>query len=328
MPHDFPRLDNEIVLKYFIKHLQNGNPLSYSELISYVKQRKLNVTNKFIRNIRKEVFASAIFTPIKKIKKYQTITLPKLSLCSTDYAEYRKDLKSYNDNNVGFSLINCVITQRRWATPLVSKTKESFETSIENAVRGNVFPAIRTVLTDRESALISDEFQQRMKDKFGIRFHFLHRYSKAWSSEIAIRDIKTKLSMALISNNSKRWVDSLQKIITSFNKEKVPGTQFRRIDIDDSNFFEFLDELYDLKDATLSFNTRSLNMNSLSPGWQNKLFKFKLNEEVFVSRSSLKEKNTFEKTSMTGGFSKKIYIIVDAFLRSTNDDQLVPGMFF
>lgn len=313
---------------YFIKHLNNGRILTSKELKRYVKQRKLNVDNAYIRNIRDDIIPTLLYKNPVKIKTYQTITVDRLGLLSMDFAFYKKEWKKFNNNYNGFLMINSVVAKKYHAIPMKSRSLKEFENVLEQICKGGIFPVISVILSDRETAITSPNFRKEMNTKYGIKFQFLTRYNKAWSSENAIFHTKKALSMALISNGGKNWVRLLTEVIANHNRKKIEGTSFSPNDININNFYDYLNELHDVKDITMTFNTNSIDSRSIKQNdWIKKLFKFKLGEKVYASKYSLYGRKSFKKRSVEGTYSNKPFLIKRAILRQTRDKKLVPGMY-
>ena len=319
--------DREKLKKYFIKRLELGNILTEEEIKKYAQKRKLKVGTGYISTLRDKVLPTLLYKQPIKISHYQTITVDRLGLLSIDFAYYKPEWKSYNNNCVGFLMVNSVIALKRWAIPMKSRKEIEFENAIEQVCKGDIFPAVRTILSDRESTVASKKFQEKMLEKYGIKFRFIHRYNKAWASELAIRFTKKDMSIALLSSGGKKWVKILDEVIRSHNRKKVSGTSFSPNDITSSNFLEYVNKLHDVNDATMNFSTNSIDSrNILHKNWIKKLFKYQINEKVLASKYSLEGRKAFGKASVEGTYSDKPFIVKRAKLRQTKDDTLVPGM--
>lgn len=312
---------------YFIKKIKEGNILTNYELKRYVKKRKLNLAKSVIANLRDEVLATALYQKPLKIQAFQTVTHDRLGLLSVDFAYYKKEWSSYNSGYVGFLMVNSVIANKWQTIPMKSRNTAEFEKALEEICMTNTFPAVSTILSDRETTIFSKNFQKKMKDRYKVKFHFIHRYNKSWSSELAIRHVKTDLSIALQSTGSKKWINLLPEVVNNHNRKIIEGTTFTPNDVNDNNFFDFINELHDDTDATMNFATNSIDSRSiLNKKWLKQIFKFRINEKVLVSRYSLEGRKAFEKTSVEGTFSNTPYYIKSAKLRQTKQKTLVPGM--
>ena len=319
--------DKKKLRNYFIKRLELGNILTQDELLKYAKKRKLNVGKRYIETLRDRVLPTLLYKQPLKIKSYQTITVDRLGLLSVDFAYYKPEWKSYNKNTVGFLMVNSVIADKRWAIPMKSRKEAEFESALEQICKGDIFPAVRTILSDRESVIASPKFQKKMLDRYGIKFRFIHRYNKAWSSELAIKHTKRELSISLISGGSRKWLKILEEVINSHNRKRIAGTSFSPNDVNSSNFLEFINQLHDVNDATMNFSTNSIDSRNIkNKNWIKKLFKFRIDEKVLASKYSLEGRKAFGKSSVEGTYSNKPFFIQRAKLRQTKANTLVPGM--
>ena len=293
-----PKSDEEALKDYFIKRLKLGDKLTTKDLIKYVKKRKLKVKNEFVKNLKGNVLESALYLQLKPMKHFQTITVPKVGLLSIDFAYYgEKEFWGLNKGNKGFLMVTSVTPGKRWALSMRGRDTKNFEKALEELILANNFPAINTILSDREKTVFSINFQNSMYEKYNIKFSFLHLYNKAWSAENAINHTKTTLSAVYRLNKTHRWINLLQEVINTHNRQKIEHTSFTPIDIDDSNFQEFLNELYRTDDYSLTYNTNSIDSRSiLNKDWLNKLFKFKVGQKVLVARYSLRGRKAFEKS--------------------------------
>ena len=139
---------------------------------------------------------------------------------------------------------------------------------------------------------------------------------------------------------TKKWIDFISPLVESHNSAPAYGTSFKRNEIKDSNFHDYLDER-ELKkipkaerakfDVTATFNSQSIDSGSLPDSAKRKLFKFLPGEEVLVSRKALKinkaDGGVFAKSSVLGSFSRKRFQITSAKLRPTAEGQLVAGSY-
>ena len=223
-------------------------------------------------------------------------------------------------------MVNSVIAKKQLAIPMKHLTIKEFEKALEKVCKGNYFPAIETIMSDREKAITSPKFRKSMLEKYGIKFQFLTRYSKAWSSESALHVTKDAISTALV-NNGKRWIEILSEIINRHNRTTVEGTSFTPNQINFKNFYIYLNQLHDFTDATMSFNTNSIDSKSImQENWIKKLFKFYHNERVLASNYALEGRKAFSKQSVKGTFAKTPFVIKRAKLRQSKQNKLVPGM--
>ena len=69
----------------------------------------------------------------------------------------------------------------------------------------------------------------------------MYRMNKAWSAENSIRHVKQELSQVMdTKSDNKRWIDVLDSVIASHNRKEIEDTGYSPNDINDLNFFDFL----------------------------------------------------------------------------------------
>jgi hypothetical protein len=322
-------LMHKSVLDRFKSELSQGRLLTYKELADFARDNQLTVSAKYLRHLRQKVLATAVHKPLKRPAHWMTIQHPQLGLFSSDYAEYQKKWKRWNGGNVGFIVLVNNATGLWSIKPVKGKDGRTYRAAIKAFARESDLVSLHTILTDREPAIWKspESFQADMKREYGIDFQFLRRWHKAFAAERAVRDIKYKLSMSLLERGGQKWVGLLPEIERRHNAELVPGTEFRRNQINDSNWMKFLDQLYESKDATLMFNSRSVDYQSIaSTRWKRLLFRFAPGQKVLASRSGVHQKGQFDKNTVLGTYAKKpVYEIAQAKLASTKDGDYVPG---
>lgn len=325
------------VVDYFNKQVRSDNVPSYQDLEKYIKRRQINFgsktdTQKTLRKIKNNILEPAAFSNRKRVKHHQSVTPFNLGLLSADFGYYKPRLKSYNNRNIGFLMVVSVNAHKRWAVPMKSRKMEAFEDALEEVCLGDVFPAVNTVISDRETAVFSEKFQKKMKKKHNINFEFMYRHNKSWEAENALRYVKEDLTIILNSkNNAKRWVDILPSVIATHNRMKLGDTNYTPNDINDKNFQKFLSDYYGVKDITTLFNSSSISMKrkTIPEKWRKKTLKIDVGDKVLVSFRALEGTKIMEKSSVEGTFSRNAYYVSNVFLRNTkNKKDLVPGIYF
>ena len=318
--------DENRVRTYFKKNIDKANVLTDFDLKEYVKKYKLSVSEKFIKNLKKDVLPSAQYSQFEPIEDYETISVPRLGYLSMDFAFYKQEWSGYNRGFIGFLMVVSISPGKRWAIPMKNRKTSSFEEALEEVCMGNIFPSVTEILSDRETTIYSKNFQKKMKQLYDIEFGFLERYSKAFNAENAIRHTKNDLSIALVSNGGKNWVDLLPEVIYNHNRQKIPGTTYSPLTIDKSNFNDFLNECNNVDDATMTFNTNSYDSRAFANRqWLRKIFKFKPGDKVMATKYALEGRKAFQKSSVEGTFSRTPYFIKRAQLNNSKDDVLVQG---
>lgn len=123
----------------------------------------------------------------------------------------------------------------------------------------------------------------------------------------------------------------LQSIIDHHNRQRAFNTTFKRNEITDENFHEFLSQRFKIDDVTFRYNTSSIDSESfLNPSWRKKLFKYLPGDRVLIlvgsDSKNRKEFKIFYKKSISGYWYKQPYVIERAVLRaSQHKNMLIPG---
>ena len=318
------------LLNHYKKELRTNNVPTDQDLKNYAKRNSLKISNysKIFKHIRSNVEESAYFSQLRNVKFHQTVTIDNLGLLSADFGFYKKEDKWYNKNNIGFLMVVCVSTGKRHAIPMKNRKMSSFEDALENLCLGNVYPVINCVISDRESAVFSEKFQAKMKKKYNIKFAFMYRMNKAWSAENSLRHVKEELSQVMDTKpDNKRWIDVLDFVIAAHNRKKIADTGYSANDINDLNFFDFLNALNKTDDVTMNYNTNSISFESIPHNkWRKQTLKIDVGDKVLASFKSLEGTKIMQKPSVDGTYSRKMYIVADGFLRNTKkNDDVVPG---
>jgi hypothetical protein len=216
---------------------------------------------------------------------------------------------------------------------MVNRTAAEFTRVLNEMLDSGEFPAVTTIMSDRETAVYSRAFRDKMLETRGISFHFLSRGAKAWSAESAIANFKRKLSTTMQLNAADartrhRWLKIIKPMVDHHNSRLIPSTSFARKDVSSENFHDMLDQKFNLKDSTLGFNSNSIDYRSfVGSKWKKRLFKFPPGSKVIrTQRAELgPTKDLFKKKTVAGSWSSTVCEVVWAKLRSTLSEELVPG---
>lgn len=324
----------EKLTKLFVSSLKRGAILSFRELSALAKEKNLKVKLRDVRNMRSRVLATTVFKSVRlKPRAYMSVAIHKLGLLQADAGFFEKRIAPDNDDYIGFFLAVCVSTGLLMPVLIKNNTTEIYQEAITQMVNSGLFPAIHTIQTDKEKALVSRRLQRYVMENFGIRMYQLVGGTKAFAVERAIRTLKTKISQVQTQNKTDVWTDIIFNVANHHNEQKAFNTSFRRCDIDDSNYLQYLGERYGegkKDDITLGYAGSELSYSFFKRfGTASKVFKFAVGEKVFVTvlkdKSVNRETKTFLKKSRQGVFYPRVYRIFDAKLRSTHTGAYVPG---
>lgn len=310
----------EDVKKYFRnKFNKTGIALTVSQLMDYVKRQKIKGVSKTeVSKFITEELHVARFAPVQKPKHFQTIGVLRPGVFFMDYADFRPDLKEFNDDNTGFLVSVQNVTNQLFVRPCGNKATDSWLRAIEQFVE--LTQNVKSIITDRDSVTRSANFQRYIMNKYGIKWVFLPKNSKSYLSERYIGFVKTKLSQALLHRESKRWVAFIEPLVKEYNKSYIEGTSYTRQSVNKNNFDHFLTQFLGTEQPELLFNAGAVSPFK-TQAWNAQIFKFSVGEKVLLSkRAEWKSKHkyhAFTKFSTEGGFSDRVYTIGAMQLRKT-----------
>ncbi len=109
----------------------------------------------------------------------------------------------------------------------------------------------------------------------------------------------------------------------------MPGTRFRRSQIDQRNFNEFMNEKLRVPSYRALLNTTRISDKAIkNQDWAKAMWKYNLGETVLANARLVKGgKGVFFKPSQEGYFSSEPYVIASRYLSTTRKMTLVPGSF-
>lgn len=256
-----------------------------------------------------------------------------------DYAFFLPREKRHNSGKIGFLCAACPATFAIAVVPFKNRKMESFQEAVRYLCGSGVFPVIESLVSDREAAVYSQRFMNQIKADYGINIRYMSKGSKSFIAELAISKVKKGLSTICSAQNNpadrKKWTAFVDPFVIYHNNKHAYGTSFKRSEINDSNFLEYLDERLGVSDSTTAFNSSSIDLRSLSDEMAAALFRYFPGESVLLARKALsivdetgkKDGSAFTKASVIGSFSNIEYRISSCKLKLTRDQKLVPGKF-
>ena len=267
-----------------------NNLAAYSSIDNVFKEvRKVN--KKISRTqVMNELYKNRTYTihkPIRKIFK-RLVTIPDgfMSDLQADLADFQQ-VASQND---GFRyLLVCVdvLSRRIFTAPVKSKGSKDMMDAFDRVFETmpNEMIPLR-IFTDKGVEFEAKEMKEYFKKKEILKYVTQSPDVKAAMAERAIRTIKTRLFRYFTQNESYRWIEPVEKIVTSINKSVNRTTGMRPIDVNIENAVQLWNKLYLNK-----YNTR-------------KKYKYQEGEPVRIS----KEKGTFEKGYLPN-YSQEVFKI-------------------
>jgi hypothetical protein len=316
--------------KYLDRVAKDGHALTLKELRAEKEASEIEREDlPLARRSRAELAQHERLTRIRP-KRHMTHTVPHFGCVQIDLAQFRPELAQFNGGHRYFVMAVEMLSGLWAVAPAKNKTTESFMEAIKAIFQLSPIHSVRVVLSDRESALHSARFVERLRTELGISAQFLQVKNKAYAAELALRWMKVRLTRAMIAKGTRCWTALIDPIVRSHNVERVPGTRYRRVDVNNNSWEEVAAQKLEadarrggggpIEDVTTAFNTGTTSESQI-PGeaWKKKLFKFRVGDRVLLSRrSDYREGNkTFPKPSVEGAFGSDTYTVVGAYLRNT-----------
>jgi hypothetical protein len=308
--------------EHYLSHAKRGIVLTTEDLKKFCRRKGIACGYEDIRKLRYKYKQTARFAKYKTPGKYMGSSVDKLGNIMIDLAEYKKNLRAFNQQNQYFLVgVDC-LSQKLSCIPMTHKTQEKWEEAILSMMR-NDFPYVTTIITDRDTAISGKAFQRSMKERYGINWIHLRTRSKAFKAERMIRFLKTRLSTALAFNEKgdNDWLQHLPGILEDYNERFINGTTIRRRDASKKNYLEILAQKMGgggVADPEAYFNVSVLG--NFTPEMSDRIFKYKVGDRVmlatYVDYSNKPARGAFEKKSVTGSFGKKVYSVRRQLLKS------------
>ena len=306
------------------KFTKTGVALTLSQLVAYAKEKKLKkIDRKELGRFIHDEVDVAKFSSVRRPKKFQTIGVLRPGVFFIDYAMFEQHLSGFNEKKTGFLLAVENVTNRLFVYPCGNKATQSWYDAIQAFVEltGNVM----TIYSDRDSVATAPRFQEKMKSKYGLGWHFMKKGSKSYLAERYIGFVKSKLSQAMLHKDTKNWIQFVDPLINEYNAEKIAGTSYRRRQVTKDNFSDFLSQMLKTKEPEMLFSGSRAG-EFISKEWNKKIFKFNLGQKVLLARRANWKKfegdpdhksYTFLKASTKGGFGDRLFTISGRQLRAT-----------
>ena len=313
----------------FQRHLKRGIVLSDREVRQEAEKRGIAALPRHLTQFRRSWLSLRRFKEIRAPRSpaFQSVFRARYATLFLDVA-FLGD-KRHNEGHVGFLLGVELFSTQMAALPIKRRTLEGFEDAIDRLFALSVFRQVTVTLSDREKALYSRTFARRMRAKYGIQLHYLSLRSKSYLAERMIRYLKTRLSALMDANGTKTWTTFLPGLIQRYNRGKVPGTDFRRVDIDARNVHRFLEQQRGLVNYPALLNTSRIHAKSIrNKTWLKRLFKYQDKERVLVSLKVIGgvDKRAFYKPSVHGFFGATVYEVAARFLVTTRSLAVLAGI--
>ena len=214
------------------------------------------------------------------------------------------------------------LSQKMALEKCVDKTAASWHEALKNLLEKSV-DKCSLILSDRD-VVVSKQFAKEIFELYRIKWGFLTRRSKAFLAERRFSLIRTQLTELMEANRTDNWTQYLETICLNYNDEYIKHTKFKRSQISDENYLDYLGALYKTSDASLFFN--SYSMGKFSADMSKRLFRYSLGQRVRLARKvdiDVK-KSIFDKPSMVGHFSEEEYTVKERTLKHDSKYMISP----
>ena len=310
---------NPLAAEYYRKKLKKtGVALTLTQLWQNLKKLKILVKKSELAQWLAKEKISARFSASVRPKAFQTIGVLRPGVYFMDYAEFHKSWGWHNHGCTGFLLAVENVTNRLFVYPCKTKETKHWEEAIRKFIE--LTRNVTTVYSDRDTVVTSQNFRQRVIDRYNVNWYFLKKGSKAYLAERYIGFVKTKLSQALDSRetSTKNWVQFVEPLVSEYNKSKIEGTTYSRQAVDADNFQHFLQQRFKMRDPETLFSGFKMGP-FVNENWNLAIFKFALGQKVLLALASnwSEQKKGFEKRSTKGGFGSTEYTVSGRQLRQT-----------
>ena len=308
-----------LAAEYYRKKLKKtGVALTLTQLWQNLKKLKILVKKSELAQWLAKEKTSARFSASVRPKAFQTIGVLRPGVYFMDYAEFHKSWGWHNNGCTGFLLAVENVTNRLFVYPCKTKETKHWEEAIRKFIE--LTRNVTTIYSDRDTVVTSQNFRQRVIDRYNVNWYFLKKGSKAYLAERYIGFVKTKLSQALDSRETltKNWVQFVEPLVSEYNKSKIEGTTYSRQAVDADNFQHFLQQRFKMQDPETLFSGFKMGP-FVNEKWNLAIFKFALGQKVLLALASnwREQKKGFEKRSTKGGFGSTEYTVFGRQLRQT-----------
>ena len=152
--------------------------------------------------------------------------------------QFDADLASlvyYADDNDGYKYLLVVIdifSRYAWVQPLKDKTAPQIVNAFNTILSSGRIP--KRLRTDAAKDFTSEKFQLFVEGKHIVHF-VTHNEKQANYVERFIKTLKSRLSRYMIEKNTRRYIDVLQKIVTSYNHTWHSGIRSEPVNVTKQN---------------------------------------------------------------------------------------------
>lgn len=301
-----------------------GQPAAFSspQKLLQVLHKEYNLTGVTLKQIRDWLLEQYTYT----IHRPRRVTFKRNPIISRhiDYT-WQADvgfLPTYaNKNNrmTSFLLVIDVVSRFIWGEPLKTKSGPEITKAFETVLAKSDPRKPTKLQTDRGKEFYNKPFKDLLAEH-DIKLYSTHSDVKAAVAERAIRTIKELIKRYMDANDTERWVDKFEDVISTYNNTVHKTIGFKPKEVTKKNEGTVLNRLYGHlwpdKDATYSTRRKA---------------KFFINDSVRISNLKQPFKKGYE-----GYWSKEIFKISKilgssphfTYLLRDEYDEPVEGAFY
>lgn len=211
-----------------IENVYYDPEVGFSSIESVYKiVKKLGVTRKDVQKWFQENVDTSVLTEKRKTWKNPILTSAPRELIEADLIDYANLGKA----NRGYKYILLAIdsfTKKVWLVPLKSKKTDAIIKGFSEILAENPLK----LMTDKESGIMSREFQKILRDTK----HILNEHAP--TAERAIRTIKGKLGRIMTANRTSNWIDYYKAIKRNYNNSFHRTIQMTPNQLENSEFLQ------------------------------------------------------------------------------------------
>lgn len=268
------------------------HPAGFGTFASLRKYLGPEVKNNDIKSFLMKQESYTLHAPrVKKFKRDFVFVTNIDDVWGIDLIDFR-NLKAVNNN---FSFLLCVIdvlSKYAWVKCLKNKTGENVKFALEQIIEESGRQPLK-IHCDKGKEFVNLDFKNYLQNKGIEMYHTENSDIKVSVCERFIKTFKTKLWRYFTYNNSKRYVDIYQDILSSYNDSYHSSIGDAPSNVNEKNFLQTWRKLYNNK----------LNIPGLKA-------KYKQGDHVRIS----KERHVFSK-GYTGNWSLEIFEITNVIHR-------------
>jgi len=185
----------ERVRAYFEKHAREGITLSARQLADFCRKKGIRASPEKLRRVRHEFKFTAFYSRYRKPMRYARSSFAHYGVVMADMANFMPKRRRVNGGNKAFlCAVECLSGQLA-AVPVKDLTRRSWESALKTVIEKSGINAVRTVVTDRDSAVVSDNetsLRKHLRDKFGVGWHFLKSRNKAFKVRLRLPPVAAR----------------------------------------------------------------------------------------------------------------------------------------